>query len=127
MDVTEFLHKLGMVADVEIVITLLPEMVGKFPTQANTGLEWGTRRTSPLKPKEGLNGAPSTTTRIERWAGGPFKPSVGLSGAVLRLDGVFLPLARGFLPSTRTRSPLVLRSPLRIGESCSFPIFRTFT
>ena len=45
MDVTEFLDKLGIVPDVEIVITLLPEMVGKFPTQAKTGLEWGTHKT----------------------------------------------------------------------------------
>ncbi len=28
MDVTEFLHKLAIVPDVEIVITLLPEMLG---------------------------------------------------------------------------------------------------
>ena len=43
MNVTEFLHKLAIVPDVEIVIALLPEMLGKVPTQANTGLEWGTR------------------------------------------------------------------------------------
>ena len=43
MDVTEFLHKLAIVADVEIVITLLPEMLGNVPTQAKRRLEWATR------------------------------------------------------------------------------------
>jgi len=45
VDVTEFLHKLAIVADVEIVIAFLPEMLGEVPTQANTGLEWGTLAT----------------------------------------------------------------------------------
>jgi hypothetical protein len=43
MNVTELLNKLAIVPDVEIVIALLPEMLGKVPTQANTRLEWGTR------------------------------------------------------------------------------------
>src|ERR1019366_5185029 len=47
--------------------------------------------------------------------------SFGLSGAVRRPDKVCLPLARAFLPSTRTQSPLVLRSGSRIDESCSIP------
>jgi hypothetical protein len=29
-------------ADIEIVVSLLPEMFGYFPTQANIGLEWAT-------------------------------------------------------------------------------------
>ena len=40
MDVTQLLDKLLVIADVEIVVTLLPEMLS--PTQANTGLEWAT-------------------------------------------------------------------------------------
>jgi hypothetical protein len=43
VDITKLLHKLTIVPDVEIVIALLPEMLGKIPTQANSGLEWGTR------------------------------------------------------------------------------------
>lgn len=54
-------------------------------------------------------------------AGGPLKPSFGLSGAVRQLDRASLPLARAFLPSTRTQPPLGLRSRLRIDESCSSP------
>jgi len=48
MDVAELLHELAIVADVEIVVTLLPEMLGrvvthaKVPTQAKRRLEWGT-------------------------------------------------------------------------------------
>jgi hypothetical protein len=48
MDVTELLHELVIVADVEIVIALLPEMQGRIfthakgPTQAKRRLEWGT-------------------------------------------------------------------------------------
>jgi len=54
-----------------------------------------------------------STSSAGREAGGPFKPSFGLSGAVRQLNRVSLPLARAFLPSTRTRSPLVLRALLR--------------
>jgi hypothetical protein len=46
-------------------------------------------------------------------AGGPLKPGVGLSGVVPLPDKASLPLARAFWPSTRTRSPLVLRTLLR--------------
>jgi hypothetical protein len=48
VDVTEFLQELVMVAYVEIVITLLPEMLGRIfshakgSTQAKGRLEWGT-------------------------------------------------------------------------------------
>lgn len=42
MDVTELLYKLAVVPHIEVVITLLPEMVVKVPTQAKTRLEWGT-------------------------------------------------------------------------------------
>ena len=59
--------------------------------------------------------------RLVGEAGAPFKPSFGLSGAVRQPDKVCLPLARAFLPSTRTQSPLVLRSRSRIDESCSIP------
>jgi hypothetical protein len=44
----------------------------------------------------------------ETWAGGPFKPGFGLSGAVLPLDKVFQPRARVFAPSIPTRSLRVL-------------------
>jgi hypothetical protein len=47
VDITKLLHKLAIVPDVEIVIALLPEMLGKVPTQANSGLEWGTRDQTP--------------------------------------------------------------------------------
>jgi hypothetical protein len=39
MDVAEFLNKLWIVPDVEIVITLLPEVLGNGPTQAKSRLE----------------------------------------------------------------------------------------
>jgi hypothetical protein len=45
----------------------------------------------------------------ETWAGGPFKPGFGLSGAVLPLDKVFQPRARVFAPSIPTRSLRVLQ------------------
>ncbi len=54
-------------------------------------------------------------------AGGPFKPSFGLSGAVLPLDKVFPPRVRVFGPSILTRSPPVADSRLRSGENCSTP------
>jgi len=40
MDIAQLLHELRVIANVEIVVSLLPEML--FPTQANTGLEWAT-------------------------------------------------------------------------------------
>jgi hypothetical protein len=40
--------------------------------------------------------------RLDQEAGGPFKPSFGLSGAVLSLDKVFLPLVRVFVASIPT-------------------------
>ena len=42
MDVTKFLNELVIAANIVIVIALLPEMLGRVPTQAKTGLEWGT-------------------------------------------------------------------------------------
>ncbi len=39
------------------------------------------------------------------WAGGPLKPGFGLSGAVLLLEGVFLPLFHVLVSSIPTRSP----------------------
>ena len=58
MDITKLLHKLAIIPDVEIVIALLPEMLGKVPTQANSGLEWGTRDQAALGkvPTQGNSG-----------------------------------------------------------------------
>ena len=42
MDVAELLHELLVIADVEIVVALLPEVLGDSPTQAKGRLEWGT-------------------------------------------------------------------------------------
>ena len=55
------------------------------------------------------------------WAGGPFKPSVGLSGAVPLLGRAAQSLVRAFLQPTRIQFPLALRSLPRSGESCSTP------
>ena len=55
-------------------------------------------------------------------AGGPFKPSVGLSGVqVPRLGTFSLLLARAFWKPTPIQSPRVLRGPWRNGENCSTP------
>src|SRR6266705_4382602 len=53
--------------------------------------------------------------------GGPLKPGFGLSGAVRRLDKVFPPLVRVFVPSIPTRSRLAPHSRSRSGENCSTP------
>jgi hypothetical protein len=42
MDIAQLLHELRVISNVEIVVSLLPEMM--FPTQAKSGLEWTTRR-----------------------------------------------------------------------------------
>jgi hypothetical protein len=42
MNIAQLFRKLRVIANVETVVSLLPEML--FPTQANTGLEWITRR-----------------------------------------------------------------------------------
>jgi len=42
MNVAKLFDELVMIANVEIVIALLPEMVEGLPTQAKRGLEWGT-------------------------------------------------------------------------------------
>jgi hypothetical protein len=69
-----------------------------LPTQAKTGLEWGTlrlfprglsfpRRRCPLKPKHGLHGAPSGFSR-GAWrshTGLPTQAKTGLSWGTLRL------------------------------------------
>ncbi len=55
------------------------------------------------------------------WTGGPFKPGVGLSGAVLPLDKPSPPLVRVFVPSIPTRSPPVPHSRSRSGENCPTP------
>jgi len=47
---------------------------------------------------------PATTNAILN-IGGPLKPDFGLSGAVLLLDTVFLPLFRVFVLSIPARSP----------------------
>jgi hypothetical protein len=38
MNIAQLFRKLRVIANVETVVSLLPEML--FPTQANTGLEW---------------------------------------------------------------------------------------
>jgi hypothetical protein len=40
MNIAQRFHKLRIISDVEIVVSLLPEML--FPTQAKGGLEWAT-------------------------------------------------------------------------------------
>jgi len=40
MNVAELFYKLGVIADVEIVVAFLPEVVS--PTQARKRLEWAT-------------------------------------------------------------------------------------
>jgi|GEM_PF-4163622 len=40
MNIAQLLHKLRVVANVEILVLLLPEML--FTTQAKTWLEWAT-------------------------------------------------------------------------------------
>ena len=47
MDVTNLLRELRIVANIEIVITFLPEMLGGCPTQAFFWLEWGSSDQSP--------------------------------------------------------------------------------
>jgi hypothetical protein len=46
MDIAQLLHKLRVIANVEIVVPLLPEML--FPTQAKTRLEWATHLTREI-------------------------------------------------------------------------------
>jgi len=66
MDVSQFFHELRMIPNIEIVIALLPEVLG-FADQPPRdsllqGLDGIARDRgvfSPLKPEEGLNGAPS--------------------------------------------------------------------
>jgi hypothetical protein len=58
-------------------------------------------------------------TQLIQGAGGPLKPSFGLSGAVPQLDTIFPPLVRAFAPSIPTRSQLVPRRQLRSDENCS--------
>jgi len=57
MDVAELLYKVGIVADVKVVVAFLPEVVfGEIPTQAKRRLEWGTRHfgNSAAQAKTGL-------------------------------------------------------------------------
>src|SRR6266567_5613665 len=75
---------------------------------------------------EHLPGAPflaffARSGAFRRHAGGPLKPSFGLSGAVPQLDTISHPLVRAFAPSIPTRSQLVPRRQLRSGENCSTP------
>src|SRR6185369_4255067 len=39
VDVAQLFHNLRVIPNVEIVVALLPEMIG-YPTQAKSGLEW---------------------------------------------------------------------------------------
>ena len=41
MNVVQLLYKLRVISNVEIEVSLLPEML--FPTQAKSGLEWATQ------------------------------------------------------------------------------------
>jgi hypothetical protein len=52
------------------------------------------------------------TELFPRWAGGPFKPDFGLSGAVRQLHRAFPPLAHACVRSIRTRFQLVPRRPV---------------
>src|SRR5438270_4017343 len=93
MNIAQLLNKLRIIAKVEIVVPLLPEML-RVPKQApgysllqgfeGIGERVLLRPGGPLKPDFGLSGA-------VRRRGGPFKPDFGLSGAVRRRGGPFKP------------------------------------
>jgi hypothetical protein len=83
------------------------------PKEGLNGAPGHWRSTSPLKPKEGLNGAPG------HWRStSPLKPTPGLNGP-LALS--FLLLVRAFLLPTAIQSPRVPGILWRSGESCSTP------
>jgi len=54
-------------------------------------------------------------------AGGPLKPSFGLSGAVRRQNAAFLLLVPAPAPSSRIQSRRAPHSRLHTGENCSTP------
>ena len=83
-------------------------------TKVMGGADRGPLRSAcPLKPKEGLNGAPG------HWRStSPLKPTPGLNGP-LALS--FLLLVRAFLLPTAIQSPRVPGILWRSGESCSTP------
>ena len=58
-------------------------------------------------------------------AGGPLKPSFGLSGAVGLRKAACLRLVRAFWQSTRIQFPRGRRSRSRSGENCPTPVFGT--
>ena len=60
--------------------------------ESNCGAHWHT------KPVETGRMGKDAPHQISRETGGPFKYGFGLSGAVLQLDKVFLPLFRVFVP-----------------------------
>jgi hypothetical protein len=47
MNIAQLLHKLRVISNVEIVVPLLPEMLGGWPTQARFWLEWGSSKQTP--------------------------------------------------------------------------------
>jgi len=83
VNIAQLLNKLRIIANVEIVVPLLPEML-RVPKQApgysllqgfeGIGERVVLRPGGLLKPDSGLSGA-------ARRPGGPFKPDFGLSGA----------------------------------------------
>jgi len=81
---------------------------------------WGANRACE-SPRRALFTVYDATLHASVRPGGALKPCFGLSGAVRQVDRVSLPLARVFLPPTRTQSLFVLPILLRTDEDGSAP------
>jgi len=81
-----------IVKTAEDPIFAIPKQARSSSEESNCGAHWHT------KPVETGRMGKHAPHQISRETGGPFKYGFGLSGAVLQLDKVFLPLFRVFVP-----------------------------